>query len=122
MNDFTANHSAYIDADGKLITHNYEGTVTVRNYETSQINWRELKSISALFQTLSNIIVEVVNPATSEPAYSDYTRTLDVDNAIHRVTYKEGGITFKREYFMSYPDNIMVMRLTSDSKKERFHV
>ena len=31
--------------------------------------------------------------------------------------YKENGITFKREYFMSYPDNVMVMRLTSDSKK-----
>ena len=25
MNDFTANHSAYIDETGKLVTHNYEG-------------------------------------------------------------------------------------------------
>ena len=117
MNDFTANHSAYIDADGKLITHNYEGDGNGTELRNLIDKLAGTKEHFGSFQTLSNIIVEVVNPATSEPAYSDYTRTLDVDNAIHRVTYKEGGITFKREYFMSYPDNIMVMRLTSDSKK-----
>ena len=117
MNDFTANHSAYIDADGKLITHNYEGDGNGTELRNLIDKLAGTKEHFGSFQTLSNIIVEVVNSATSEPAYSDYTRTLDVDNAIHRVTYKEGGITFKREYFMSYPDNIMVMRLTSDSKK-----
>lgn len=66
---------------------------------------------------MSNIITEAVNSATSGPTYSDYTRTLDTDNAIHRVAYKEGGIAFKREYPMSYPNNIMVMRLISDPKK-----
>ena len=117
MNDFTVNHSAYIDADGKLITHNYEGDGNGTELRNLIDKLAGTKEHFGSFQTLSNIIVEVVNPATSEPAYSDYTRTLDIDNAIHRVTYKEGGITFKREYFMSYPDNIMVMRLTSDSKK-----
>ena len=117
MNDFTANHTAYIDADGKLITHNYEGDGNGTELRNLIDKLAGTKEHFGSFQTLSNIIVEVVNPATSEPAYSDYTRTLDIDNAIHRVTYKEGGITFKREYFMSYPDNIMVMRLTSDSKK-----
>ena len=117
MNDFTVNHSACIDADGKLITHNYEGDGNGTELRNLIDKLAGTKEHFGSFQTLSNIIVEVVNPATSEPAYSDYTRTLDIDNAIHRVTYKEGGITFKREYFMSYPDNIMVMRLTSDSKK-----
>ena len=119
MNDFTANHTAYIDADGKLITHNYEGDGNGTELRNLIDKLAGTKEHFGSFQTLSNIIVEVVNPATSEPAYSDYTRTLDIDNAIHRVTYKEGGITFKREYFMSYPDNIMVMRLTSDSKKRK---
>ena len=117
MNDFTANHSAYIDANGKLITHNYEGDGNGTELRNLIDKLAGTKEHFGSFQTLSNIIVEAVNPATSEPAYSDYTRTLDIDNAIHRVTYKEGGITFKREYFMSYPDNVMVMRLTSDSKK-----
>ena len=62
-------------------------------------------------------LAELSIDASTELPYSDYTRTLDIDNAIHTVMYKENGITFKREYFMSYPDNVMVMRLTSDSKK-----
>lgn len=66
-------------------------------------------------------LAELSIDASTELPYSDYTRTLDIDNAIHTVMYKENGITFKREYFMSYPDNVMVMRLTSDSKKENFH-
>lgn len=51
-----------------------------------------------------------------DEAYSDYNRTLDIDNSIHTISYKEGGVTYKREYFMSYPDNVMVIRLTSDKK------
>lgn len=65
-------------------------------------------------------LAEISIDTSNEPPYSDYSRTLDIDNAIHTVTYKENGVTFKREYFMSYPDNVMVMRLTSDSDKETF--
>ena len=62
-------------------------------------------------------LAEISIDASPELPYSDYARTLDIDNAIHTVTYKEGGITFKREYFMSYPDHVMVMRLTSDANE-----
>lgn len=119
MNDFTANHSAYMDETGKLITHNYEGDGNGTELRSLIDKLAGTKEHFGSFQTLSNIIVETENPLTSETAYSDYTRTLDIDNAIHLVTYKEDGITFKREYFMSYPDNVMVMRLTSNSKKGR---
>ena len=46
--------------------------------------------------------------------YSDYVLMLDIDNAVHSVIYKENGTTFTRECFMSYPDNVMVMRLKAD--------
>lgn len=65
-------------------------------------------------------LAELSIDASLELPYSDYARTLDIDNAIHTVTYKEGGITFKREYFMSYPDHVMVMRLTSDANEGNF--
>ena len=133
MNDFTANHSAYIDETGKLVTHNYEGDGDGTELRNLIDNLAGTKEHFGSFQTLSNIVVEAVNPSVDNPKkpqlaeasadtsselpYSNYTRTLDIDNAIHTVTYKEDGITFKREYFMSYQDNVMVMRLTSDSGK-----
>lgn len=52
------------------------------------------------------------------PTYSNYNRTLDIDNALHTVRYKEEDVTYKREYFMSYPDNVMVIRLTADKGKK----
>ncbi|WP_455168620.1 glycosyl hydrolase family 95 catalytic domain-containing protein, partial [Aegicerativicinus sediminis] len=46
--------------------------------------------------------------------YSNYRRELDLKNAISTVTYTQNGIDYKREYFVSHPDSIMVIRLSSD--------
>lgn len=45
---------------------------------------------------------------------SDYRRALCLDTAIKSVTYQSGGVSYQREYFTSYPDDIMVIRLTAD--------
>ncbi len=47
-------------------------------------------------------------------AVEDYRRELDMDSAIARVTYRIGDAHFTREIFASYPDQIVVMRLTCD--------
>lgn len=46
-----------------------------------------------------------------------YSRELDISKALCRTSYKVGETTFTREYFASYPDNIIVIHLTSDKKK-----
>jgi alpha-L-fucosidase 2 len=43
----------------------------------------------------------------------DYRRELDLATAIATVTYTLGGVDYRREYFCSHPDQIMVMRLTA---------
>ncbi|MDQ5979518.1 MAG: hypothetical protein QG602_2492 [Verrucomicrobiota bacterium] len=45
---------------------------------------------------------------------SDYRRDLDLDEAVARVTYRIGGTTYRREAFASYPDQVVVMRLSAD--------
>jgi alpha-L-fucosidase 2 len=47
-------------------------------------------------------------------AVEDYRRELDMDSAIARVTYRIGDAHFTREIFASYPDQVVVMRLTCD--------
>jgi alpha-L-fucosidase 2 len=51
-------------------------------------------------------------PSASE--VSAYRRELDLDSAISRVTYTMGGVTYKRETFASFPDQVIVVRLTAD--------
>ncbi len=45
---------------------------------------------------------------------TNYHRELDLDSAIARVTYSAGGVNYKREAFASYPDQLIVLRLTAD--------
>jgi alpha-L-fucosidase 2 len=44
----------------------------------------------------------------------DYKRELDISNSIGKVTFSYGDIRFKRVYFASYPDRILVYRMQSD--------
>ncbi|MDT0688906.1 glycoside hydrolase family 95 protein [Salegentibacter sp. F188] len=43
----------------------------------------------------------------------NYRRDLDIGNAIAAVEYDIDGVHFKRNYFVSYPDQVMVIHLTS---------
>src|SRR6478735_3666987 len=43
-----------------------------------------------------------------------YERTLDLTRAITTVRYQAGGATYTREVFSSFPDQVIVVRLTCD--------
>ncbi|WP_405168595.1 glycosyl hydrolase family 95 catalytic domain-containing protein [Paenibacillus sp. FSL H3-0286] len=45
--------------------------------------------------------------------YHSYHRTLDVENALHRIEYQIGNVTYTREMFASHPDQLLVLRLTA---------
>ena len=49
----------------------------------------------------------------------DYRRQLDIANAVCRVQYESGGVTFTREIFASRPGEAIVMRLAADKSKSR---
>lgn len=44
----------------------------------------------------------------------NYQRNLDLSNSTAAVTYKVDGVTYKREFFASYPDHVIVARLSAD--------
>ncbi len=52
------------------------------------------------------------SPAPKAP--QDYERTLDLEHAIARVTYRDGDVTFTRELFASYPDRVLAIRIRAD--------
>lgn len=47
---------------------------------------------------------------------SDYRRQLDLSNSIQQISYTNDGIGYKREYFTSFPDKVMVLRYTAANK------
>ena len=59
--------------------------------------------------------LEIVYP---EGEVSEYHRHLDISRAVAQVTYKRDGKAFKAEYFVSSPDSVIVIRLSSDAEIE----
>ena len=46
-----------------------------------------------------------------------YERSLSLDSALVRVQFSQDGVAYKREYFISYPDQVMAMRFSSKNGK-----
>jgi len=47
--------------------------------------------------------------------YVDYRRELDIGRAVQTVTYASGGVRHRREFFSSYPAQVMVFRFTAEA-------
>jgi alpha-L-fucosidase 2 len=48
-------------------------------------------------------------------AVGDYRRELDMETGVTKVTYRAGDVVLTREVFLSYPDRVMVVRITADN-------
>ena len=49
--------------------------------------------------------------------YTDYYRELDIEKAIATTKYKAGAVTYTREILASFPDRVIVMRLTANKPR-----
>ena len=62
------------------------------------------------YQTLGDLLFDF--PDAKEVAR--YRRDLDLTTGITKVSYRVDGVTFTREAFASFPDQVIVIRLTAD--------
>lgn len=64
------------------------------------------------YQTLGDIHFHFENIGT----VTAYERALDVERAVHTTVFTADGVHYRRDVFLSAPDDVMVMRLTADKK------
>lgn len=65
------------------------------------------------YQTVGNLNLDFAN----QEHVSNYRRELDIENAVSTVSYSQNETNYKREYFVSHPDQVMVIRLSADKPK-----
>jgi alpha-L-fucosidase 2 len=65
------------------------------------------------YQTLGNLRLAFPNGAEGDSAVRHYRRELDLGRAIASISYQQGGVSFKREAFVSAPDQTIIIRLTA---------
>ena len=68
---------------------------------------------SARYLTMADLLLDF---NLKDSAATAYQRELDLDNAVHTVSYKVGGVNYKRETIISYPNRVMAIRITADKK------
>ena len=64
------------------------------------------------YQNFGRLFITLEGHAGAEA--DNYRRELDIDRAVHTITYSVNGVNYRREYFASNPANVMVFRLTAD--------
>ncbi len=63
------------------------------------------------YQSFGDLVVDY--PALKADV-RNYRRHLDLQRGLASVTFERGGVKYRREYFVSYPDQVIVMRISAD--------
>lgn len=61
------------------------------------------------YQPLGDLVLQFGHAAKT----SEYSRSLDLSRAIHTVAYMVEGVTYRREMFASFPDQVLVIHLSA---------
>jgi alpha-L-fucosidase 2 len=73
--------------------------------------WRGMHGpYSARYLPIGDLFLEF---SSDQGNGDNYKRSLDLRNAISTVTYENNGVVYKRESFISHPDQVMVVRLSA---------
>ncbi len=62
------------------------------------------------YQPLGDLLLSLEGTEKAE----DYYRELDMESGVAKIRFRAGDAVFTREVFVSYPDRVMVARLTCD--------
>ena len=66
------------------------------------------------YQTIGSLIIE----APGHENAKNYYRDLDLERAVATTRYQVDGVNFQREVFASFPDRVIIVRLTADKPGE----
>ncbi len=83
------------------------------NYQLAEtLNKKVQGSFSQSYAPLGTMFINM----TQQGEAQNYYRELNIENAISKVSYEADGVSYVREYFVSHPDQVMVIKLTSSKK------
>jgi len=95
--------------NGRLGGMIFGGTTNERVQFNEQSLWLGSETEMGNYQPFGDVLVTWQHGATT-----DCRRELNLEDAIHRVSYRADGSAFQREAFSSYPDQVLVYRCTAD--------
>ncbi|NJO67999.1 MAG: glycoside hydrolase family 95 protein [Bacteroidetes bacterium] len=77
-----------------------------------QLNKKLQGKFSQSYAPLGTLFIDFNHTGTPQ----NYYRELDISKAVSKVNYEVDGVKFNREYFISHPDKVMVIKLAAGKK------
>ncbi len=78
--------------------------------------WTGDEEETGAYQDLGDLFIRFNGIDTSLPVPADYRRQLDISRSVQQIAFTTGGVSWKREYFCSFPGSVMVLRFTASKK------
>ena len=99
---------AFVDNDlekaAKLTRENFNSLAQYEDYNEKPFRFGN-------FTTMGEFYIET---GLSTIRMSDYKRILSLDSALAVVQFNKDGVAYERNYFISYPNNVMAIRFKAD--------
>lgn len=86
------------------------------NYKRAQVLADQGLTAKTLHGSAYQNIGDLTLDFTDLKDVKNYYRELDIEKAVATTTFTSNGITFRREVFASVPDQVIVVKLSSDKK------
>ena len=80
--------------------------------------WTGSTTERGAYQSFGDLYIDFKN---QDSIATEYRRELSLDDAIGTVSYQQNGVQYLREYFVSYPDKAIVMRLSTPGSKGKLN-
>jgi alpha-L-fucosidase 2 len=104
---------AYPMGNGRIGGMFFGGT-TQDHIQFNEISlWTGDEQETGSYQTFGDLFI---NFKDTHSLVQNYRRELDINRAVQQVSYLQNGVSFKREYFCNFPDQVMVLRFTAIKK------
>ncbi len=93
------------------------GGVAQEHIQFNEISlWTGDEEDTGAYQDFGDLFISFKGKDTSMAIPVNYSRKLDISQAVQRIAYTDQGIAYKREYFCSFPDKVMVLHFTANKK------
>ncbi|MEG2514040.1 MAG: glycoside hydrolase N-terminal domain-containing protein, partial [Bacteroidaceae bacterium] len=70
------------------------------------------------FQTLGFLTINyALGQQTKQATFTNYRRGLNLNDAVAYTSFEEGGVKYRREYFVSHTADVIVIKLTANKSK-----
>jgi len=93
------------------------GGISQEHIQFNEISlWTGDETNTGAYQAFGDVYINFKDKDAKAAVPADYRRETDISKAVQKISFTDNGVAYKREYFCSFPDKVMVLRFTANKK------